>query len=140
MWELGRQGFFCSQILMILALEMQGKENPDLVRSMHGLCAGLGAGEVCGALTGGASVLGLYSGKGTPAEEEEPRLLLMLDELVSWFKEEYGQTYGGIRCDEIIGDDGANMTTRCPAMMQGVFQKTKELLVENGFDLVGSEF
>jgi hypothetical protein len=31
MTELKQQGFFCSQILIILGLEMQGKSNPDLV-------------------------------------------------------------------------------------------------------------
>ena len=55
MLELKRQGFFCSQILMILALELQRRENAPLVRASHGLAGGLGfTGETCGALTGGA--------------------------------------------------------------------------------------
>ncbi|MBZ0309444.1 MAG: C-GCAxxG-C-C family protein, partial [Anaerolineae bacterium] len=67
MKKLKEQGFFCSQIIMILGLELQGKENPDLVRAMHGLAGGLGfTGETCGALTGGSSVLGVYAGRGNP--------------------------------------------------------------------------
>ena len=31
------------------------------------------------------------------------------------------------------------MAARCPAMVAGTFQKVKELLVENGFDLAGEE-
>lgn len=53
MMELKAKGFYCSQILTMLALESQEKENPDLVRAMAGLAFGVGIGEVCGALTGG---------------------------------------------------------------------------------------
>jgi len=138
--ELKQQGFFCSQILMILGLELQGKNSPELVRAMHALAGGLGfTGETCGALTGGACLLGVYAGKGMPDEEDDPRLMFMVEDLVKWFKSEYGQAFGGIRCDEILGGDGRNMGARCPTMVLGVFQKVKELLVENGFDLAGEE-
>jgi hypothetical protein len=137
---LRKQGFFCSQILMIMGLELQGKSNPELVRAMHALAGGIGfTGELCGALTGGACLLGLYAGKGTPDEEDDPRLMFMLGDLVEWFKSEYGQAYGGIHCEEILGKDGRNMGARCPTMVLGVFQKVKELLVENSFDLAGEE-
>lgn len=138
--EIRRQGFYCSQILLSLGLEMQGKTNPELIRAMHGLAGGLGfSGELCGALSGGASLLGLYAGKGTPEEEEDPRLLFMIEDLVKWFKAEYGEQFGGIRCEEIIAGDSQNTTRRCPVMVAGVFQKVKELLVENGYDLAGLE-
>ena len=138
--ELRRQGFFCSQILLLLGLELQGKTNPDLVRTMHALAGGLGfTGETCGSLTGGACLLGLYAGKGTPEQEEDPRLLFMVEDLVRWFKSDYGQKYGGIRCEEIVGDGAGNMGERCPLIVLGTFQKVKELLVENGFDLAGNE-
>lgn len=135
---LRQQGFFCSQILLILGLEMQGKTNPELIQAMHGLAGGLGfTGELCGALTGGACLLGLYSGKGTPEQEEDPRLIFMSEDLVKWFKSEYGQPYGGVRCEEILSGDSQNQVKRCPLMVAGVFQKVKDLLVENGFDLSG---
>jgi hypothetical protein len=138
--ELRRQGFFCSQILILLGLELQGKENPDLVRAMQALAGGLGfMGETCGALTGGACLLGLYAGKGTPEQEDDPRLLFMVEDLVRWFKGGYGQEYGGIRCAEIVGEGAGNMTERCRLMVLGTFQKVKELLVENGFDLAGND-
>lgn len=137
---LKQQGFFCSQILLLLGLELQGKENPDLIRAMHGLAGGLGfAGETCGALTGGACLLGLYAGKGRPEDDDDPRLNFMIEDLVKWFKAEYGQQFGSIRCEEILGENARYMAVRCPAMVVGVFQKVKELLVENGFDLAGTE-
>jgi C_GCAxxG_C_C family probable redox protein len=136
--ELKQQGFFCSQILLIMGLELQGKTNPDLVRAAQGLAGGLGfTGELCGALSGGATLLGLYAGKGTPEQADDPRLLFMIEDLVKWFKTEYGEPFGGIRCEEIIAGDSQNTTRRCPLMVAGVFQKVKELLVENGYDLSG---
>ena len=138
MRELKQQGFFCSQILIILGLELQGKTNPDLVRSMHALAGGLGfTGDLCGALTGGACLLGLYAGKGQPDQAEDPRLMFMIEDLVKWFKEGCGAQYGGICCDDILQDSAKNQLTRCPVLVAGTFQKVKDLLVENGFDLSG---
>jgi hypothetical protein len=141
MRELKQQGFFCSQILMTLGLELQGIENPQLVRAMHGLAGGLGfTGETCGALTGGACLLALYAGKGLPADEDDPRLLFMVEDLVKWFRQGYGQEFGGIRCETILSGVPNGQATRCPTMVAGTFQKVKELLVENGFDLAGSDY
>jgi hypothetical protein len=39
--KLRRQGFFCSQILLLQGLEQMGKTNVDLIRSMNGLAGGL---------------------------------------------------------------------------------------------------
>jgi C_GCAxxG_C_C family probable redox protein len=138
--SLRKQGFYCSQMLILRGLELLGKTNPDLVRAMHGLAGGLGfSGELCGALTGGACLLGLYAGKGTPEQEEDPRLFFMVTDLVKWFKAEYGEPFGGIRCEEILAGNSQNKAVRCPVMVAGTLQKVKELLIENGFDLSGME-
>ena len=42
MFELHSQGYTCSQILVTLGLEAQGKINPDLVKAVHGLGGGIG--------------------------------------------------------------------------------------------------
>ena len=79
MMALRKQGFYCSQILILQGLELMGKSNPDLVRAMQGLAGGMGfSGEICGALTGGACLLGLYAGKGLPEQEGDPRLAFMV--------------------------------------------------------------
>ncbi len=140
MQEMKSQGFVCSQIIIKMGLELQGKENADLVKAVHGLAGGLGfSGDVCGALTGGVCLLGMYAGKGTADDQEDPRLLFMIEDLIKWFKQEYGVAYGGIHCAEIVNDDSQKMTARCPQITAGTFQKAKELLVENGFDLSGME-
>ena len=136
MIQLGQQGFHCSQILIIMGLEAQGKDNVDLVRSMSGLAGGLGfSGDTCGTLTGGACLLGLYAGKGLPEEAEDEKLNLMIGELVDWFSEEYGRMYGGIRCETILGDDPMSRASKCPGIIIGTYEKVKALLLECGFDL-----
>jgi C_GCAxxG_C_C family probable redox protein len=138
MTELRKQGFYCSQILILQGLEMMGKNNPDLVRAMHGLAGGVGfSGELCGALTGGASLLGLYAGKGMPEQPEDAQLGFMTYDLVKWFKANYAEQFGGIRCEEILAGNNQNKTIRCPLLVNSVFQKVKDLLVENGYDLSG---
>lgn len=140
MIQLGQQKFYCSQILLIMGLEAQGRQNPDLVRSMSGLAGGLGfSGEICGVLSGAACLLGLYAGRATADEEEDERLNLMISELVEWFSGEYGRTYGGIRCENILGDDPAARTTRCPGIVFGTYNQVKALLGKHGFDLSGGK-
>lgn len=134
-----QQGFFCSQIILLEGLEMLGKQNPDLVRAMHPLANGLGgSGEICGALTGAACLLGLYAGKGAPEDDVDERLDVMVTQLVDWFTE-YTAQYGSIRCEDILQGNPANRPARCPGLVLACLQKDKELLVENGFDLSGIE-
>jgi C_GCAxxG_C_C family probable redox protein len=140
MRELQAQGFFCSQIILKLGMELQGKDDTNLIRAVQGLAGGLGfSGELCGALTGGACLLGLYAGKALPEENQDLRLDFMVSDLVKWFKQEYSQSFGGIRCEEIINNNKSNMSARCPVIVASTLQRVKELLVENGFDLEGTD-
>jgi len=136
--ELLQQGFCCSQVLVLMGLEAQDRENADLVRAAHGLCGGMGsAGETCGCLTGAACLLGLFAGRGLLTEVADPRLGNMLDELTAWFKEEIGSRYGGIRCAEILAGDPANQGLRCPGIVIETWERARDLLAMNGYELGG---
>jgi len=135
MFELATQGFGCSQILAQMALEERGKRNPDLVRAMTGLLGGMSCGKICGALTGACCVLGLYAGKGSPEEHSDPRLALMLSQLVEWFETEYTSRYGSIECADIVGGDPKLRLARCPQIVAETFEKLKEILAANQYDL-----
>ena len=136
MIELAENKYNCSQIMMVLALEQEGKENPDLVRAMSGLGDGCGFfRETCGILTGAASILAWYAGKGADDETESEKLLPMLEELNDWFGEEIAAQYTGTRCEEIVGDrvgtdEGKQI---CGSIIFQTFGKVNELLEENGF-------
>jgi hypothetical protein len=130
MMELKAKGFYCSQIMMLLALENQDKTNEDLVRSMAGLAFGAASVEACGALTGGACILSLYAGKGTDEEEEEFPLQPMLQELGRVVLETYGGMYGGVSCD-VISEDGSLRNERCGAIVAATYARTIEILIAN---------
>ena len=109
--ELKQQGFYCSQIILIQGLELLGKSNPDLVRSMHGLAHGMGySGEVCGALTSCSVCIGSIRRQrhprraGGPAGRFYGRWTWSNGSRPSLFRR-----YGGIRCEEIL-----RMTTEQP--------------------------
>ena len=136
MIELAEKNYNCSQIMMILALQQEGKENPGLVRAMSGLGDGCGFfQETCGIMTGAASVLSWYAGKGADSEEESAKLLPMLQDLGDWFQQEIGAKYSGTRCRDIAGDLVG--TPECKQICGGVilqtYNKVNEILVSNNF-------
>lgn len=132
--QLHMQGFHCAQILLLLGLEQQGKENADLIRAMDGLSGAGGLcfpGKNCGALTGGACLLALFAGRGSEAEAAQRALPLMTEQLADWFEAKFGQEYGGIDCDAILQGDPWNRLTRCPKLVNETFFMVKQLLQEN---------
>lgn len=136
--DLAMRGYQCSQILIALALEEQGKQNEDLVRAMSGLLGGMHSGKTCGALTGGCCLLGLYAGWGTPDAEPDERLAAMISEFVEWFESEYSKRYGGVQCADIVQDDMRNKMARCPAIVTESFARIKQILADYNYDVDGS--
>jgi len=139
--QLAGKGYCCSQMLTILALEIQARENPDLVRAMAGLCMGAGnSGGVCGVFTGAACVLAMYGAKGTDSEKEADKLPLMFAELSEWFEQSACGFYGGITCTDIIGDDSHRPNPdRCGRLLVDTWSRILEILLENGFDPANPE-
>jgi C_GCAxxG_C_C family probable redox protein len=135
MFELAMDGFSCSQILALMALEQQGKSSPELVRAMSGLLNGMGCGKVCGALTGACCVLGLYAGKGSQAEHFDARLDMMLRQLVDWFEAEYTSRYDSIDCNGIVAGDPKLRLQRCPQIVAETFAKVQQILTDNRYRL-----
>ncbi|CCO09204.1 DVU_1555 family C-GCAxxG-C-C protein [Desulforamulus hydrothermalis] len=135
MFELAQQGFACSQILLIMGLEAQGKSNTELVRAMTGLAGGMGfSGDTCGALTGGACLMGLFAGKGSPEEQAHDEFDLMVSELVDWFKQRMGEEFGGITCGAILGDDlpYKAVSVGCGNIVSATYDKAKEIMLKYG--------
>lgn len=128
LFQLATQGFCCSQIVLSLGLDDLGKENPDLLKAMHGLCGGIGrSGKTCGALTGGACLIGLSVGKGTPGESGHPKINLMINDLLEWFE----NTYGNIECEGILDhslDEGNEYPVQCGNIVSTTFNKVQEIL------------
>lgn len=104
--NLSSKGFCCSQILAHLILGAQGRTNPDLVRSLAGLCHGIGqSGDACGILTGGCCVISYLVG---PNEEDGiamPEAKIVQEEFVDWFQNTCEERWGSIHCGIIIDED-----------------------------------
>ncbi len=131
--ELKAKGYCCAQMILILALEVQGKTNVDLVRSVGGLCFGINwSGEVCGALSGGACLISFYAGKGGHEEAADDRYMAMLGELVEWFTCSADDEYGGMRCNEIL--ERFPDRSMCGRIVSDTYAKCMEILVSHGFD------
>ena len=128
MFQLATQGFCCSQIMVILGMEEQGKENPDLIKAIQGMCGGIGrSGKTCGVLTGGVCLIGLAFGKGTPLESGHVKINRMINDLMEWFE----NTHGSINCDEILGyplDDGKEYPVHCGNIVSTTFSKVQGIL------------
>ena len=131
MIELADKNYNCSQILMILALDQEGKKNADLVRAMSGLGDGCGFfKETCGIMTGAACLISWYAGKGSDGERESEKLLPMLQDLGDWFQGQIGDKYKGTHCEDIVGDlvgtpEGKQI---CGGLLFQTFQKVNEIL------------
>ena len=126
------KGYHCSQILLLLALHQTGAPHDSaLIRSMGGLSLGLGhSNGTCGALLGGAALLGYYAGKGNEGETEHPMFRMMVRQLTEWFRDELCNP-GTIFCKDILDEHGR---ARCPILVRSVWGKAMELLLENDID------
>lgn len=133
--ELLMQDFKCSHILMMLALEAQNRDDPDLVRTMSGLALGMGQGFNCGALSGGCCVIGLCAGRGGDNEADDPRFAAALDEFSGWFHAMAKGTYGGIDCADIVKFDPNLKAQRCPGLILDAWKKLVDVLADHGFDV-----
>lgn len=125
--EWSRQGFYCAQIMVKLALELVGEDKPDLIRAMSGLNYGMGAsGSACGVLTGACAALGYFTGKAEPDEVPHEKAQEIVAKYVDWFRNEYGTD----RCQDIIHGDDSLIPTVCPPIIISGYYKMVELLEE----------
>ena len=125
--ELSKQGLYCAQIMVQLALDAQGRENPELVQAMRGLCGGFAwSGGPCGVLIGGVSFLTMLG-----SELDEQGKIGLIGEYHDWFRERTAQ-YGGENCDCILECDRRNMFKTCPGLILDSYAKCVELLQARG--------
>ena len=131
--RLKAKGFCCAQIILILALEAQGKTNADLVRSIGGLCFGIdGSGEVCGALSGGACLISLYAGKGGDEEASDDRYIDDGGRACGLVQGAAADEYGGTRCERDPGKFPDR--SMCGRIVADTYGKCMDILVSHGFD------
>jgi hypothetical protein len=136
MLQLAQKGYQCSQILVILGLEVKGEENPSLIKAVGGLAWGCGEGScTCGSLTGGCCLLSLFAGKGSESEKWSPEFEQMMKELVRWFWKKYGFNLQGIDCMAIREAGSAQAQQLCWQIIEDVYFKVMAILAASGLYL-----
>ena len=131
--ELSRYGYFCSQILAILTLELTGEENPKLVQAMGGLDGGVGYSKNnCGCMTGGDCLISYFTGKGEDTGMDHPEHKSALGEFTRWFEDEITAEYGGIECRDITKGNPAKRVEYCPQIIAATYEKCVEILQDRG--------
>lgn len=117
------EGGCCTEILVRFGLALKKSENEEFVKASSALCNGMHTGQVCGALTGGCLILGIFGRNAGAA---------LSPEFVQWFDEEYGMQYGSIDCMDIKSGSSSYMTDICIPMMRQIAGKCVELLSHAG--------
>ncbi len=129
-------GYCCSQIMILAGLAFTERDDRDLVAAMSGLCKGAYSRiGTCGALTGGCCLLGFYAGKGSQWEETDPKLIIMIEELRGWFRENWGHKGDGITCGDLLKSESGTEMRKCLPMIVQTLGKAIQLLEEHGFDV-----
>ncbi|SIO11941.1 DVU_1555 family C-GCAxxG-C-C protein [Halodesulfovibrio marinisediminis] len=133
------KGYCCSQILVGLALEYSGLENPQLIRAAEGLCSGMfSCNGACGLLSGGALLIGLYTGHDAETEEKNEDLPILLESFTEWFTQKTTEKHGDITCGQILGESSGTPvpdTAVCGSLLAETFAYIESLLAEYGYDI-----
>lgn len=123
--QLCKEGWCCASIMVQVGLTKRGEGNEQMVSAVATLCNGLYNGMLCGALSGGACLLGLFGDN--LAESAE-----MTRELAEWFVSVYGEKYGSANCSDITGNDPAVKRERCPAIIEATYIQARTILEDYG--------
>lgn len=123
LYELKIKGECCAGILVRMGLALRGEKNEQMAKAARTLCLGIHNGMECGALTGGALMLGLFDGKNNE----------MVTDLAEWFRDTYGSKYNGTNCEAITHGDRYSRTVICPAIISAVYTQARKLLCDYGY-------
>jgi C_GCAxxG_C_C family probable redox protein len=103
--ELFKQRLHCSQVLALVGLEKLGLGDPSVVKALGAFGGGIGGtGNICGALVGATSVIGMLYSRSSLEEKENPRMWSATKAVMKNFEELTAQ-HGGINCCQIARVD-----------------------------------
>ena len=100
--ELYLKGICCSEAIVYAFAEEAGKNAAEYMKLASGLCGGMGSGENCGAVTGGACAIGIYLGRDTLSGVPAKKCSSISKEFVSLFLKELHS----IKCDDLLNGLG----------------------------------
>lgn len=109
-----RQGFDCSQVVLMAFAEELGYDEEELARMGAAFGGGMHHGDTCGAVIGALIALGMQFGNASAGEFEQKNLM---NGKVKAFQEAFSERLGSLECRDLIGFDMA---------VEGDFEKAQE--------------
>ena len=106
--KLHKSGFNCAQSVLGACGEYTGLDENTALAVSAGFGGGVRSGEICGAITGAAMVIGLVQQKDPADPETKAKTAAQTKELVKAFREKYGCVrclelkQAGVSCAELI--------------------------------------
>jgi len=92
----------CAQAVLMAFPEALGENNEAVIKQAVGFGGGMGRlQEICGAVSGGAMVIGLKYGSGIPDKDNKESVYSMVQELALQFSARWGT----IKCSDLLGVD-----------------------------------
>lgn len=110
------RGECCSQLIVRISLKEMDITDENLIRAMHGLCAGTHYGGTCGLVGAAACVFALAR----PREEA----LSLTEDFRTWFEE----TYDSLECEILTDGNPARRVPFCREMTIASMDFLAELL------------
>lgn len=119
---LKRQGYNCAQVVAACLLQNRGLETDALMPALKGLGGGLGCGEACGCVLGGAIGMGSLVPEGDGAN---PKAKALSAALVARFE----NTFGCLNCRDLkSGKAAGGKPVPCPALMEATVEMCEDIL------------
>ena len=98
--EMMDQGYHCSQVVLMHAAEVLGRDKDDALRISSGLGGGLFHGEACGTVSAAAVAISMKYGFHEPNPGEIDDLLKAK---VHEFEDRFIERFGSLRCKDLLG-------------------------------------
>ncbi len=125
--ELHERGYNCAQSVACACADLVGIDEATAFKATEGLGGGMGgATETCGAISGGAVVLGYATSDGPHNPHTKMQTYKLASQLVQQFKQKNGSTI----CEELKGLTGGPVLRSCPGCIEDAMRMTLDLLEE----------
>lgn len=125
--ELHECGYNCAQSVACACADLVGIEEATAFKVTEGLGGGMGgATETCGAISGGAVVLGYAISHGPHDPHTKMQTYMLVSQLAQQFKQKNTSTI----CEELKGLTGGSVLRSCPGCIEDAMRMTLALLEE----------
>lgn len=125
--EFHERGYNCAQSVACALADLAGISEEEAFKVTEGFGGGMGGfTETCGAISGGAAILGYMNSDGPTNPRTKGKTYKKVRTLVSGFSEKNGSTL----CKELKGLTGGPELRSCPGCIEDAMRLTLALVEE----------